>query len=52
MTLKNILIVTVWVLLPVMAYVSNSLCGSVSAVVENRKGTFILEDRLKVNLKI
>lgn len=39
MILKNMLITTAWLLLPV--YASTPLFGSESAVVENRKGTLL-----------
>lgn len=38
MLLKNLLITTLWLVIPVTVYAAISLCGSVSAVVENWKG--------------
>ena len=42
MILKNMLITTAWLLLPV--YASTPLFGFASAVVENRKGTLVYAD--------
>ena len=40
--MKNLLITTAWLLLPV--YASTPLFGSASAVVENQKGTLVYAD--------
>ena len=41
MLLKNLLITTLWLVIPVTVYAAASLCGSSSAVVENWKGEYI-----------
>lgn len=44
MLLKNILITTVWLLLPMTVFASGRLCESASAVVRNWKGEYIQAD--------
>ena len=41
MKLKNLLIVTAWIVVPVTVFASSSLWGSASATIENRKGVYI-----------
>lgn len=42
MLLKNLLITTLWLVIPVtVVYAATPLCGSASAVVENWKGEYI-----------
>ena len=44
MLLKNLLITTLWLVIPVtVVYASTPLCGSSTAVVENWKGPALLE---------
>ena len=52
MLLKNLLISTLWLVIPVTVYAATSLCGSASAVVENWKGEFISEDVLVDDLMV
>ena len=44
MLLKNILITTAWLLLPMTVFASGRLCESASAVVRNWKGEYIQAD--------
>ena len=46
MLLKNLLITTLWLVIPVTVYAATPLCGSDSAVVENWKGEYIQADEL------
>jgi len=47
MLLKNLLITTLWLVIPVtVVYAATPLYGSVSAVVENWKGEYIQADEL------
>ncbi len=41
MLLRNLLITTLWGLLPMTVYATTPLCGSDSVVVENWKGEYI-----------
>lgn len=44
MLLRNLLITTLWGLLPMTVYAATPLCGSSTAVVENWKGEYIQTD--------
>ena len=45
MLLKNLLITTLWLVIPVtVVYAATPLCGSASAVVENWKGEYIVTE--------
>lgn len=47
MLLKNLLITTLWLVIPVtVVYASTPLCGSSTAVVENWKGEVIEADEM------
>ena len=47
MLLKNLLITTLWLVIPVtVVYAATPLCGSASAVVENWKGVYVQTDEL------
>ena len=46
MLLKNLLITTLWLVIPVTVYAAGQLCGSDSAVVENWKGEVIEADEM------
>lgn len=53
MLLSNLLITTLWLVIPVtVVYAAMPLCGSASAVVENWKGEFISEDVLVDDLMV
>lgn len=46
MLLKNLLITTLWLVIPVTVFAAGQLCGSESAVVENWKGVYVQTDEL------
>lgn len=46
MLLKNLLITTLWLVIPVTVFAAGQLCGSDSVAVENWKGEYIQADEL------